>query len=154
MTDFKISCSCGEAGVVVTAAPRERFRCHCTKCQSVYRAPYADALLFRRGQVKPVDPRKIEWIRTKSPSPLSRGLCRACGEPVLAQLYGVLSILPAKIASEMALPAVGCDIYYGTRVADVAEDTPKYEGAVATYLGLTLPITRVLALPGQAISAG
>lgn len=152
MNQITTSCSCGQSGTTVTAAPRVRFRCHCTKCQAVYKAPYADALLLRRGQVKPIDPSKIKWVRTLNPSPLSRGLCSACEEPVIAHLYGALSVLPAPTAKAMDLPPVDCDIYYATRVEDQNDDVPKYSGLVTTYLGLTLPITRVLTLPGKTIT--
>ncbi|MBO9410457.1 MULTISPECIES: GFA family protein [unclassified Ruegeria] len=149
MTQIQTSCSCGQTQVIVKAAPRVRFRCHCTKCQSVYQAPYADALLLRRGQARLADPSTIKWIHTKSPSPLSRGLCKSCGDPMLAYLFGALSVVPARTAQQMELPPVDCDIYYGTRVEDQLDDVPKYSGAVSTYLGLTLPLTRVLALPGR-----
>ncbi|MBO9408652.1 GFA family protein [Shimia sp. R9_1] len=161
MQEIKTSCGCGAAGVSIRVAPRVRFRCHCSKCQSVYRAAYADALMFRRGQVKPLDPAKLKWIRTKSPSPLVRGVCRACEAPVVAHLFGGVSIVPAATlpdassgaGASIALPEVACDIYYDTRVQDLSDAAPKYEGALAAYVGLTPSVTKVLALPGRALSA-
>ena len=151
MKKFTTQCSCGQAGAEIRVTPRVRFRCHCTKCQSVYRAPFADALVFRRGQVKPIDASKITWIRTMRPSPLSRGLCSACRDPVIAHLYGALSIIPARTANGLEIPSVGYDVYYGTRVEDLDDGVPKYASALRSYLGLALPFTRVITAPGRAI---
>ena len=145
------TCRCGQSGAVVSVMPRVRFRCHCTKCQSVYKAPFGDGLVFRRSQARPIDPNTIRWIHTIRVSPLSRGLCKACGDPVLAHLYGIFSIVPARTAAGLELPPVDCDIYYGTRAEDQYDDVPKYFGALKTYLGLTVPFLRVLSSPGRPI---
>lgn len=151
MAEFRTSCSCGQAGAILSVAPRVRFRCHCTKCQSVYRAPFGDGLVSLRNQAKPIDPDKIEWIHTIRFSPLSRGLCKACGDPVLAHLYGIFSIVPARTAIGLEIPSVDCDIYYSTRAEDQNDDVPKHFGALKTYLGLTVPFLRVLSSPGLPI---
>lgn len=149
MKDIKTTCECGRTHIKLHAAPRVRFRCHCTKCQAVYGAHYADALLFRRGQVRAEEPDSLKWIKTMRPSPLSRGVCRHCDQPMLGLLFGVFNIVPSDRISDLALPPVSCDIYYGTRVRDVTDNIPKHLGAVASYVGLALPVMQVLALPGK-----
>ncbi len=151
MKTVTTKCSCGKAGTVVSVSPRTRFRCHCTKCQSVYKSAYADALVFRRGQVQLIDYEAIDWIRTMKPSPLIRGLCRSCEQPVLAHLYGVFSIVPSRTASDLDLPQIECDVFYGTRAADLNDEVPKYVNALTTYMGLTVPFTKVLLMPGRSL---
>lgn len=138
----------------ISVAPRMRFRCHCTKCQAVYQDAYSDALVFRRGQVRPVDPDRVKWIRTMRPSPLIRGLCKSCEQPVLAHLYGALSIVPTATVSGIEPPPVSRDLYYRTRVADIEDGIPKYESALATYVGCTLPFAGVLLSPGRRLEEG
>ncbi len=149
MKKIATSCDCGKAHARFSVMPKVRFRCHCTKCQGVYKSPYADALVFRRGQVQIADKDQIKWVHTMRPSPLIRGLCKTCDAPVLAHFLGALSIVPALSVSELELPAVDCDIYYRTRTKDLNDDVPKYEGVLATYAGLTMPFLGVLLSPGR-----
>jgi hypothetical protein len=155
MTDVKTSCGCGRTHIKLDVAPRVRFRCHCRKCQAVYGLPYADALMFRRGQVRPEDPDTLKWIRTIKRSPLVRGLCRHCDQPVLGLLFGTLNIVPAGTVTDQdyALPAPVCDIYYDTRVRDLSDNIPKHVTALSSYIGLTMPVTQVLTLPGKRLAA-
>ncbi|WP_353890416.1 GFA family protein [uncultured Aliiroseovarius sp.] len=151
MTDFETRCKCGQTTARFSIKPRARFRCHCTKCQSVYKSSYADALVFRRGQVRIDDSDKIKWVHTKRPSPLIRGLCKTCDAPVLAHFFGALSMVPALSVSGLELPPVNCDIYYRTRTKDIDDDVPKYAGAMATYAGLTMPFLGVLLATGRSV---
>ncbi|WP_176237735.1 GFA family protein [Roseovarius aestuarii] len=152
MTEIIASCGCRQAGTILSATPRVRFRCHCTKCQAVYRAPYADALVLRRGQARPANQGMIKWVRTKRPSPLVRGLCSKCNEPVLAYLYGVLTIIPTRTVSGLKKPPIDCDIYYRTRASNLDDEIPKHDGMLSSHIALALPLTRVLAMPGRKVS--
>lgn len=147
------TCGCGKAEVTVKVMPSTRFRCHCTICQNVYASGFSDVLVFRRGQVKPVDSEQIKWTRTKSVTPLRRGLCVHCNEPILAHFYGILAILPARSLPEMSLPKVSKDIYYDTRIGDVLDNVPKSSGLIAAYAGLTIPFLKVLLSPGRPLIA-
>ncbi len=129
--------------------PALRFRCHCTRCQSVYQAPYADALVLRRGQVRLEDPEQVDWMRTMRPSPLVRGLCASCREPVLAHFFAAFSIIPTRLMPKDQVPPVGHDVYYRTRIAGMQDTVPRHDTMIASYLGLALPFARVLALPGR-----
>ncbi len=149
MKNARAICGCGKAETAVTAMPSARFRCHCKICQNVYAAAFSDVLVFRRGQVKPVDRDQIKWTRTKSVTPLRRGLCIHCNEPVLAHFYGILAFMPARALPEMSLPEVSMDIYYDTRISDVLDDVPKSSGLFAAYAGLTIPFLKVLLTQGR-----
>ena len=141
-----------QAGTIVSAILKGRFRCHRTICQAVYQAPYADALVLRRGQARPANQGMIKWVRTMRPPPLLRGLCSKCDEPVLAYLYGALAIIPTRTVSGLKIPTIDCDIYYRTRASDLSDGTPKYDGMLSSYVALALPFTRVLAFPGHKFS--
>ena len=143
------TCGCSKAEVIVKAMPSIRFRCHCTICQNVYASGFSDVIVFRRGQVKLADSDQIKWTRTKSVTPLRRGLCVHCNEPVLAHFYGILAFIPARTLPEMSLPRVSKDIYYDTRTSDVLDDVPKSSGLIAAYAGLTIPFLKVLLSPGR-----
>ena len=147
------TCGCGKAEVTVKAMPSNRFRCHCTICQNVYASGFSDVIVFRRGQVKPADRDQIKWTRTKSVTPLRRGLCVHCNEPILAHFYGILAFMPARTLPEMSLPKVSKDIYYDTRISDVLDDVPKSSGLIAAYAGLTIPFLKVLLSPGRPMPA-
>lgn len=147
------TCGCGKAEVTVKTTPSTRFRCHCTICQNVYSSGFSDVIVFRRGQVKPVDRDQIKWTRTKSVTPLRRGLCVHCNEPVIAHFYGILTFMPARTMPEMALPKVSRDIYYDTRTSDVLDNVPKSSGLIAAYAGLTIPFLKVLLSPGRTLPA-
>lgn len=149
MKDDTAICGCGKAAVTVTTMPSARFRCHCTICQKVYASSFSDVLVFRRSQLKPVDRDQIKWTRTKSVSPLRRGLCIHCNEPVLAHFYGILAFMPARALPEKSLPKVSMDIYYDTRVSDVLDEVPKSSGLISAYAGLTIPFLKVLLTPGR-----
>lgn len=134
------------------AMPSARFRCHCTICQRIYASSFSDVVVFRRGQLRPVDPDQIKWTRTKTVTPLARGLCIHCNEPVLAHFYGALSFTPARALSGLTLPKVDRDIYYETRAEDLSDETPKSSGLIGAYAGLTLPFLKTLVSPGRAVA--
>ncbi len=124
--------------------PSARFRCHCTICQKVYSSSFSDVVVFRRGQVKPFDANQIKWTRAKKITPLVRGLCVHCNEPVLAYFYGILAFMPARGLPDKLQPRVSRDIYYETRVSDVLDEVPKSSGLINAYAGLSIPFLKVL----------
>ncbi len=149
MTVFASVCDCGRVGVDVTSAPSVRFRCHCSICQSVYASAFSDVLVFRRGQVRAIEPTGLKWTRTKTVTPLVRGLCTECNGPVLAHFYGLLSFVPAGAITDLKIPPVAQDIYYGTRRADLTDHVPKTDSLLGAYARLTLPFLKTLALPAR-----
>lgn len=153
MNKIVTDCGCGHAQAVITVLPKLRFRCHCTRCQSIYKAPFADALAFRRGQARLIDPTTVFWKRAMRPSPLNRGLCRSCGRPVLAHLYGAVSIVPTLTLSGVELPPVSYEVYYNTRFAKLDDSVPKHGNVLSSYIACTPSFVGVLLSPGRNIPA-
>lgn len=152
MTNRHATCTCGKAGVTLSAAPSARFRCHCTICQRVYASDFSDVLEFRRGQLKLIDQDQVKWTRTKKVTPLTRALCVHCKAPVMAHFYGLLAFMPNRaLADEDVAPEVNMDIYYDTRVSDILDEVPKSSGLIGAYLGLALPFAKVLVGPRRAL---
>ena len=151
MEKVRAHCNCGKAGVTLSAMPSTRFRCHCTICQKVYGSGFSDVVVFRRGQVKPSDPSQIKWTHSKKITPLARGLCIHCNEPVLAYFYGILAFMPARLLPEISLPEVSRDIYYETRISDVLDEVPKSSGLIAAYAGLSIPFLKVMLNRGHTL---
>ena len=139
-------CACGKAQILVLGRPFARFICHCTICQSVYRAPFADVtILFRRSVVLP----QIEAIRFKkyrTPPALSRGTCTSCGSPVVALMpFPRLAFIPApNYPQSHKLPAPAMHIFYQSRISDVHDNLPKYSGYWPSELAVTRLVLRTV----------
>jgi hypothetical protein len=50
-----------------------RFFCHCTICQSVYRKPFADAVIVKAGAVEVERMELIEFKKHRPPPNVNRG---------------------------------------------------------------------------------
>lgn len=142
---FRASCSCGAARLTLTALPRHRFFCHCTMCQAVYRAPFADVTVIRADRVAIDTPEAIAFARYKSPPAIERGTCARCGTPVVATADMPLSPRLAFIAAKNfddadMLPPPSMHIHYGTRGADIEDALPKRSGPLASQLAAMRPI--------------
>ncbi|QLC24218.1 hypothetical protein HFP57_03690 [Parasphingopyxis algicola] len=142
---FPASCSCGAARLTLTALPRHRFFCHCTVCQTVYRAPFADVTVIRADRVAIETPEAIAFARYKSPPAIERGICTNCGKPVVALADMPLSPRLAFIAAKnfddaAALPPSSMHIHYGTRSADIDDTLPKRSGPLVSQLAAMRPI--------------
>jgi hypothetical protein len=132
MNEVHCTCSCGKASFVVTGPILCRVRCHCTICQSVNQAPFADSTILMAKHV-PLD--RVEHVRfetLKEPPALQRGFCRSCGCFVMAHgtilPFLTLAFVPAaRYPPEVQLPELAMHVYYETRIADVDDDLPKYE---------------------------
>ena len=130
-----LRCSCGNASLELTSAPLVRFLCHCTICQAVYKAPYADATIVARGAVRSLD--HVDFKRHRSPPSLNRGTCNSCGEPVVGTL-ATLAFIPARIFPQAELlPEPAMHIFYHSRVADVSDSLPKHSGYLASEWAVT-----------------
>jgi hypothetical protein len=134
MDEVQCSCGCGRAGFVVTGPLLGRIRCHCTICQSANRAAFADSTVLLAGFV-PRD--RVEHVRfetLKKRGTLQRGFCRSCGCFIVAYSNALpffpLAFVPVVCYPEQVrLPEPVMHLYYESRVADVADDLPKYRGA-------------------------
>lgn len=126
-------CPCGESRFRIKKAPTRRFLCHCTICQKVYGKPFADVTVMSARQIVVETPASIEYAKYKSGQALDRGICKACGHPVI----GFLSAMPAvkfaffpcaNITDRGLVPQAEMHIFYHERAADVTDALPKIEG--------------------------
>lgn len=131
MSEVRCTCGCGKAVVVVAGPFMGRVRCHCTICQKANRAAYADSTILLAKHV-PLD--RVENVRfetMKEPPALQRGFCRSCGCFLVG--YGrywrflSLAFVPAVLyPCEVQLPEPAMHVFYDSRIADVADELPKY----------------------------
>ena len=127
------SCPCGKSSVTVTGQPFARFFCHCTICQSVYRAPFGDTTIIWANQVKLDEKHNINFKTYYKPPVLTRGTCASCGMPVVGYMYvapfAKLAFIPNKNFPESyTRPDPRLHIFYDFRTADVNDMLPKYNG--------------------------
>jgi hypothetical protein len=74
-------------------------------------------------------------------------MCTACHQPVMAKAgegsKGLAFIAAHNVANAASLPAPSMHVFYGTRVADVADSLPKYRHYVSSQFAfLKLLLTR------------
>lgn len=132
-TPQQCQCPCGATRFTVTGKPLLRALCHCTICQSFNQSPYADITVFSNGQVDLPDNHPVEFKEYRKPPAVQRGKCAGCGNPAIEYLR--LPILPdivfvpsANFADQALLPAPSLHIFYDSRVADIQDDLPRYQG--------------------------
>lgn len=147
MTETRCACSCGKAQLTLTGRPLGRFRCHCTICQSVYKAPFADATILSMSGIKRDSIEHTEFSRHRLPPALQRGTCMSCGRPVMAHLfvapYVRLAFIPAaNYPKTYHLPEPAMHIFYDSRVSDIQDDLPKYNGYVSSELAVLRLVMR------------
>jgi hypothetical protein len=73
----------------------------------------------------------VRFETLKEPPALQRGFCRSCGCFVMAHTASLpflsVAFVPAALYPEdVQLPEPEMHVYYESRVADVADDLPKY----------------------------
>jgi hypothetical protein len=131
--DQTSSCSCGKANIDIKGPVIGRFFCHCTICQSLYKEPCADVTIVRARSVIIRAPCEMEFRRYKSPPALNRGVCKACGSPVLGLTPGPSSLGLAFVASRTfespeLVPPPQYHVFYHRSVANVDDALPKISG--------------------------
>ena len=146
---YTCSCPCGETGFSFTGTPLARFNCHCTLCQGVYKAPFADAFLMQVDEPFQITKGEAKVVRKKANGGIDRAVCSKCETPLYARFpqsfMGKLAFVSAgRLPAGTNLPPVDRHIFYGTRVADVADGLPKYDSALMSNLSLTLPMIKGL----------
>ena len=140
---MKGQCECGAVRLEIDAPPAVRFFCHCTTCQQLYRAPFADITVLWSRRVRVIeganqlDYRHYNWL----PVSINRGICRSCRRPVIGHStippMGV-SFLPAYVWGDQdVLPAPLGHLFYHRRVAEIDDGLPKVEGLIASELSAT-----------------
>jgi hypothetical protein len=131
MSEVHCSCICGKAGLVVAGPVLGRIRCHCSICQSANDAAYADSTILMAKHVPLERVEHLAFKTLKKPPALQRGFCRSCDCFVVAYSNALpflsLAFVPvARYPAGFQLPRLDMHVYYEARVADVADDLPKY----------------------------
>ena len=125
---YACQCPCGESRFEIRGEPITRFYCHCTICQSQYKSPYVDVTLYKLDEVEV--PEGLDFKQLKRFMAVDRGFCPSCEKPVMAKMgegdkaYAFVST--RNYVSSDALPPPEMHVYYGTRVADIDDELPKY----------------------------
>jgi hypothetical protein len=126
-------CACGASGTHVDGALIARFLCHCTICQSLYQQPWADVVVLRAGAITISEPHRLAFRRYRSLPALNRGVCTACGSPVVAvtpgpSVFGLAFVPSRTFENPDELPPAAQHIFYDRRIADVSDPLPKVSG--------------------------
>lgn len=137
MDTTRCRCSCGHVEFNVVQKPLVRLCCHCTICQEFNDAAYADILIYNGAAIEAPPEGRVAYKSYKAKSPILRGKCAKCDDAILEHSVSgpKLWIVPASATPDTAnLPTPAAHIYYETRVQDVEDGLPKYEGALKSNL--------------------
>ncbi|KAJ7070671.1 Mss4-like protein [Mycena amicta] len=130
------SCLCGSLSFKLEDKPLFSIFCHCTRCQRADGAAFVSTMHW--------PPTAFSWTYTADVTPLVENLgdvtlyrcekCRSCAATQMGD-SGNWAIRGAHLARdengkiidfESVKPT--CHIFYNTRIVDVADDLPKWEG--------------------------
>lgn len=147
MNEVQCTCGCGKAGLVVAGPLLGRIKCHCTICQSANQAAFADSTVL---MAKHLPPDRVEHVRfeTRKRRPAAqRGFCRSCGCFIMARMtvlpFLTLAFVPAaRYPDDFKLPEPAMHIYYESRLADIADELPKFSGQWPSQLAVLQMVMR------------
>ncbi len=135
---YRASCFCGAVAFEVRADPVDAKICHCEACQSLHGAPFQWAVIFHKEDVRFV--RGLDDLHFYN-SELGRSehilpcklSCNRCRSPLADEGRNMfLAFGPAfDFGHPPRVPAAfrpTCHLFYGNRVIDVDDGTPKYLG--------------------------
>jgi len=135
---YRARCFCGAVAFEVRADPVDAKICHCRQCQSLHGAPFQWAVIFHKTDVRFT--RGLDDLHFYN-SELGRAehilpckvSCNRCRAPLADEGRTMfLAFGPAfDFGQPPAVPASfrpSCHIFYGARVIDVDDGTPKYLG--------------------------
>ena len=132
-------CECGANSYQVVEQPITRFKCHCKICQAYTQKPFSDVMVFLRKDVKNIRIKYNTFKRYRKPPNIRRGTCTKCNKPTIE--YGVLGqlvFIPAsnlKDQHQSLIPA-SMHVFYDSRVEDIPDQLPKYEGYLRSHLAI------------------
>lgn len=141
---FTAVCECELCKIELSRLPTQRMFCHCTICQQVYGRPFADVMMTDASTIRMPSEHSIIFNKHKKSLAVDRGTCAECNRPVL----GILQLLPSmKIAlvpsytlGQMAEDiAPSMHIYYRSRLEDIEDSRPKFEGALRSTIACLGP---------------
>ena len=124
------SCDCGTFSFETSKAPAARFLCHCLYCQDFTGEAFSDVSVLMGYQIKMTGTADLIYKKYRLPPNLNRTRCAKCGKPAMETMgAGPLKLVfvPSKsFVEQNLLPPVRLHVFYNRRVADVADDLPKY----------------------------
>ncbi len=140
-SNLNCRCSCGETRFNVSDEPLFRAFCHCTICQEYNQAPYADITLFRAKDVIKPQEERVEFKAYRFPPFIQRGKCISCGKAAIEYLKilpipKLIIVSSDNIKDKAFVPEPSIHIFYDTRVADIQDELPKYDGYLKSQLAL------------------
>lgn len=149
MHEDNAQCECGEIRYAITGAPLLRAYCHCTICQALNNAPYADITLYRAKDVVMPESRHLEYNAEKFPPVLQRGTCTACQRIAIEylQLFPIPKtiIVPShNINDGVDIPDPMLHIFYDSRVKDMDDGLPKYQGYIHSQLAFSQQLLKAM----------
>ena len=134
-TETKIDCACpcGATTFAVSGKPMFRLVCHCSICQRFNDAAFADVVVFRAKDVDSPSDDSVRYEKWRRPPNVQRGTCVSCGAPAIelfrAPLLPKLTLVPVRnIGQQEMLPEPSAHIFYESRIANIDDDLPKYQG--------------------------
>lgn len=142
-TSIEGSCECGAVRIEAKRVPAVRFNCHCTTCQQIYGAPFADIAALWSHQVRVVEGAShLDYKRYRRfPTSVKRGFCQSCDRPVVGHLTvppSFITFCPVAVFGDsVALPESAGHIFYQSRVTDVDDELPKVSGFWRSELAAT-----------------
>ena len=125
-------CTCGQAQITVHGEPLTRYHCHCVTCQDVFEAPFSDVTVLLASEVALLSEGTVRFSSDGKVPAQERGVCKACGEPVVGFIRGLpfveFAVVPTRVlpADVPRIPSQG-HILYSERVADVGDGLPTWE---------------------------
>lgn len=136
------SCACGRCRIEIARPPSRRLYCHCTICQKVYDAPFADVTILPASAITLPEGSPIVFRRHKTPPAIQRGTCPDCHRPIVGFMTYAPGMRVAYVPAEAFRtepPDVppSLHVFYKTRSGDVQDDLPKYSGTLVSLLAGT-----------------
>lgn len=140
MASSQAQCDCGATRFYVSGPALLRAYCHCTICQAYNQGPFADVCLFRAQDVEVPPAEQVSFKSWQPPGLVLRGQCTACSKPALEKLrmpgLPKLVLVPsANLADSVDVPQPKLHMFYNSRVADMDDKLPKYNGYLASQMG-------------------
>jgi hypothetical protein len=104
--------------------------CHCLFCQDFTGEAFSDVSVLRVQHIEMKGTVGLIHKKYRLPPNLNRTRCAQCGKPAM-ETIGVeplkLVFVPSKnFVDQDLLPPIRRHVFYNRRVADVADDLPKY----------------------------
>lgn len=137
---YTCQCPCGTTRYTVQGEAITRFYCHCTICQEQYGTPFVDVSLFKLDDVALPPDNGISYRQLKRFGAVDRGRCPSCDRPILSRMgegeKGYAFVEARNCVDREHLPPPEMHVFYGTRVADVDDDLPKYSNGLTSRIAL------------------